>query len=114
MDGKRREVIIGRYPEIGVADARDRHAEYRAMVEQGAHPSTTAAVKLLQLLYPWDRMQGVALDFEEEIVKRIKQIDDEAVLIFDTVQHSRLDGFTSAHVGKSGMSHFETGPAVCV
>ncbi|CAE6747468.1 tyrosine-type recombinase/integrase [Paraburkholderia domus] len=39
IDGRRREVVIGRYPEIGVADARDRHAEYRAMVEQGNDPS---------------------------------------------------------------------------
>lgn len=42
LDGKRREVTIGRYPEIGVADARDRHVEYRAMVERGENP---AAVK---------------------------------------------------------------------
>lgn len=39
-DGKRRSVVIGSYPEIGVADARDRHAEYRAMVEQGNDPAT--------------------------------------------------------------------------
>ncbi|HEV3425778.1 MAG TPA: Arm DNA-binding domain-containing protein, partial [Paraburkholderia sp.] len=39
LDGKRREVTIGRYPEIGVADARDRHAEYRSMVEQGQDPA---------------------------------------------------------------------------
>ncbi|MFP6558223.1 tyrosine-type recombinase/integrase [Paraburkholderia sp. B3] len=39
MDGKRREVTIGRYPEIAVADARDRHAEYRAMLEQGQDPA---------------------------------------------------------------------------
>lgn len=37
--GKRSWVTIGRYPEIGVADARDRHAEYRAMVEQGEDPA---------------------------------------------------------------------------
>lgn len=36
--GKRSWVTIGRYPEIGVADARDRHAEYRSMVEQGNDP----------------------------------------------------------------------------
>jgi integrase len=39
LDGKRREVTIGRYPEIGVADARDRHAEYRVMVEKGLDPA---------------------------------------------------------------------------
>ena len=40
IDGKRRSVVIGSYPEIGVADARDRHTEYRAMVEQGNDPAT--------------------------------------------------------------------------
>lgn len=40
LDGKRREVTIGRYPEIGVADARDRHSEYRAMVERGNDPAS--------------------------------------------------------------------------
>ena len=39
LDGKRREVTVGRYPEIGVADARDRHTEYRAMVERGNDPA---------------------------------------------------------------------------
>lgn len=37
--GKRSWVTIGRYPEIGIADARDRHAEYRAMVERGEDPA---------------------------------------------------------------------------
>ncbi|MGH8787936.1 MAG: tyrosine-type recombinase/integrase [Cupriavidus necator] len=39
LAGKRTWVTIGRYPEIGVADARDRHAEYRAMVERGEDPA---------------------------------------------------------------------------
>lgn len=39
LAGKRGEVAIGRYPEIGVADARDRHTEYRAMVERGENPA---------------------------------------------------------------------------
>ena len=39
LAGKRREVTIGRYPEIAVKDARDRHSEFRAMVEQGNDPA---------------------------------------------------------------------------
>jgi integrase len=39
LNGKRSDVTIGRYPEIAVVDARDRHAEYRAMVEQGIDPN---------------------------------------------------------------------------
>lgn len=38
IDGKRNTLSIGRYPEIGVADARDRHFEFRAMIERGIDP----------------------------------------------------------------------------
>lgn len=33
--GSRRDVKIGRYPEVGVADARERHFELRALLERG-------------------------------------------------------------------------------
>jgi integrase len=39
LDGKRPEVTIGGYPELSVAEARERHAEYRAMVEKGIDPA---------------------------------------------------------------------------
>lgn len=39
LDGKRPEVTIGGYPEISVAEARERHAEYRALVEKGIDPA---------------------------------------------------------------------------
>lgn len=37
--GVRAEVTIGKYPEVGVADARDRHFECRAMLERGIDPA---------------------------------------------------------------------------
>lgn len=36
---KRSEVTIGGYPEISVAEARERHATYRVMVEKGINPA---------------------------------------------------------------------------
>ena len=39
--GVRNEVTIGKYPEIGVADARDRHFECRSMLERGNGRSAT-------------------------------------------------------------------------
>lgn len=39
LDGKRPKVTIGQYPQIGIADARDRHAEMRALVEKGINPT---------------------------------------------------------------------------
>ena len=37
--GSRRDVKIGRYPEIGVADARARHFELRSLLERGVDPA---------------------------------------------------------------------------
>lgn len=39
VGGVRNTVTIGKYPEIGVADARDRHFELRSMVERGVDPA---------------------------------------------------------------------------
>ncbi|MEO3714643.1 tyrosine-type recombinase/integrase [Roseateles flavus] len=39
LDGLRHTVSIGKYPEIGVADARDRHFELRVLVERGINPA---------------------------------------------------------------------------
>lgn len=39
LNGKRSEVTIGGFPEISVAEARERHAEYRALVEKGVDPA---------------------------------------------------------------------------
>ena len=36
--GACRDLKIGRYPEIGVADARDRHFELRSLLERGVDP----------------------------------------------------------------------------
>jgi integrase len=38
FSGARRDFKIGRYPEVGVADARDRHFELRSMLERGVDP----------------------------------------------------------------------------
>ena len=37
--GSRRDVEIGRYPELGVADARERHFEMGALLERGIDPA---------------------------------------------------------------------------
>jgi integrase len=39
--GARKELTIGKYPEVGVADARDRHFECRAQLERGVDPAET-------------------------------------------------------------------------
>jgi len=44
--GVRREVTIGKFPEVGVADARDRHFELRALLERGVDPLDSRRQKL--------------------------------------------------------------------
>jgi integrase len=48
LDGKRNTVTIGKYPEIGVADARDRHFEFSGMVTRGEDPATARRIELEQ------------------------------------------------------------------
>ncbi len=43
LGGAAGDVRIGRYPEIGVADARDRHFELRQLVERGQDPAVKVA-----------------------------------------------------------------------
>ena len=38
IGGSRPKLTIGPYPEIGIADARDKHAELRALVAKGVDP----------------------------------------------------------------------------
>ena len=52
--GQRKTVTIGKYPEIGVADARDRHFDCRAVLERGADP---AEVRRKQLIEPKEQIQ---------------------------------------------------------
>ena len=53
LNGKREKVTIGAYPAFGIQDARERHAELRALVERGESParakqSRSAARKLAE------------------------------------------------------------------
>ena len=43
LGGAAGDLRIGRYPEIGVADARDRHFELRQLVERGQDPAVKVA-----------------------------------------------------------------------
>lgn len=36
--GSRREITIGKFPGVGLADARERHLELRALLERGIDP----------------------------------------------------------------------------
>ena len=46
--GSRRDFKIRRYPELGVADARDRHFEMRALLERGINPADARRQELTE------------------------------------------------------------------
>lgn len=65
LDGKRPEVTIGGYPEISVSEARERHAEYRVLVEKGIDPAKHKQ--------------------EEKRVRQAKSDDSDSFLMFSKV-----------------------------
>ncbi|MHA6844259.1 tyrosine-type recombinase/integrase [Ralstonia syzygii] len=99
LDGKRCEVTIGRYPEIGVADARDRHTVYRAMVERGEDP---AAHRRLEKA---ERAVRDALDADDGLFKAfsLKWIDERLAGKTEGYRkqiRSRLERFVWPAIGR--------------
>ncbi|WP_236002393.1 tyrosine-type recombinase/integrase [Paraburkholderia elongata] len=102
LDGRRREVVIGRYPEIGVADARDRHAEYRAMVAQGndpvAHKRTDDAERNARALMEADEGQFKAFSLKW-LDERLGNKSDG----YRAQMRSLLDRFVWAEIGRKSL-----------
>ncbi|CAG9189529.1 Integrase [Paraburkholderia tropica] len=101
-DGKRREVTIGRYPEIGVADARDRHTDYRAMLERGENP---AAHKRADKAERRAREAHRANDGQFKAFS-VKWIDETLADKSDTYRkqiRSRLDRFVWPNIGSKAL-----------
>ncbi len=102
LDGKRREVTIGRYPEIGVADARDRHAECRAMVERGEDPSESKRAERAE------RKARAAMKADEGQFKAfsLKWIDERLAGKSEGYRsqiRSRLDRFVWPKIGRKAL-----------
>ncbi|AMP36820.1 tyrosine-type recombinase/integrase [Ralstonia solanacearum] len=102
LGGKRCEVTIGRYPEIGVADARDRHAEYRAMVERGEDPAAHRREKKAE------RAIRAARDADEGQFKAfsLKWIDERLAGKTEGYRkqiRSRLDRFVWPAIGRKAL-----------
>jgi hypothetical protein len=102
--GKRREVTIGRYPEIAVKDARDRHSEFRAMVEQGIDPAAKKRADDVE------RKARESLREDEGQFKAfsLKWIDERLSGKSDGYQkqiRSRLDRFVWPSIGRKALEH---------
>ncbi|CAJ0849544.1 tyrosine-type recombinase/integrase [Ralstonia flatus] len=102
LGGKRREVTIGRYPEISVADARDRHVEYRAMVERGEDPAAYRREEKAE------RVARDALDADDRLFKAfsLKWIDERLAGKTEGYRkqiRSRLDRFVWPAIGRKAL-----------
>ncbi|MHA6909393.1 tyrosine-type recombinase/integrase [Ralstonia pseudosolanacearum] len=102
MGGKRCAVTIGRYPEISVADARDRHAEYRAMVERGEDPAAHRRGEKAE------RSSRDALDADDRLFRAfsLKWIDERLVGKTEGYRkqiRSRLDRFVWPAIGRKAL-----------
>lgn len=98
LDGKRREVTIGRYPEIGVADARDRHTEYRAMVEQGENPAAHKRIDRAERKVR-GALRGNEGQFKEFTLKWIEERLADKTESYRKQISSRLDRFVWPSIG---------------
>ena len=62
--GVRREVTIGKFPEVGVADARDRHFELRSLLERSIDPLDSRRQKLSEQKERATEGKSAGNDFE--------------------------------------------------
>lgn len=110
LGGKRREVTIGRYPEISVADARDRHADYRAMVERGSDPAAhrreekmeraardtlgtdDSLFKVFSLKWIDERLAGKTASYRKQIQSRLDRF------VWPAIGGKTLEDVKPAHV----------------
>ena len=60
--GTRCDLKIGRYPEIGIADARDRHFELRSLLERGVDPFDARHQELADGRCEWPKRSRLAMN----------------------------------------------------
>jgi len=102
--GSRRDVKIGRYPELGVVDARDRHFEMRALLERGIDPADARRQELTERKL---RVAGVVApaDASEAFSKR--WVRERLMTRSDTDRKqvgSRLERFVWPAIGAKSLS----------
>lgn len=100
--GKRPAVTIGRYPEISVAEARDRHAAYRAMVERGEDPAAHRRDEKAERLV----RSAVALEEGHFKAFSLKWIDERLAGKTEGYRSqikSRLDRFVWPAIGRKAL-----------
>jgi len=102
--GSRRDVKIGRYPELGVADARDRHFEMRALLERGIDPAdarrqelTERKLRVAGVVAPADAFEAFSKRWVRERLMTRSDTDRKQV-------GSRLERFVWPAIGAKSLS----------
>ena len=97
--GSRRDVKIGRYPEVGVADARERHFELRALLERGIDPADAGRQELSErkqraadAVAPADEFETFSKRWEEEAGGEPLQIDKAPDFVGSSESTARGEG----------------------
>lgn len=101
--GVRAEVTIGKYPEIGVADARDRHFEYRTMLERGVDPAEARRTEIEQRRQRVQEARKPELDFEAFSKRWIAERLSTRSATYRSQIESRLERFVWPRIGHKGL-----------
>ena len=102
--GSRRDVKIGRYPEVGVADARERHFELRVLLERGIDPADARRQELSERKQRAADAVAPADEFETFSKRWVRE---RLMTKSDTYRkqvESRLERFVWPAIGSKGLS----------
>lgn len=97
--GSRCDVGIGTYPEIGLADARDQHFKYRAMLERGVDPAAARRRELEQRRLQAEMSRRERGDFEAFSKRWIRERLSTRSATYRVQIESRLERFVWPSIG---------------
>jgi integrase len=64
--GKRKEMVLGQYPDLSLAEARERRNEIKAQLRQGRDPATERIIKRVRAQLPDERnFEAIARDWHQ-------------------------------------------------
>ena len=99
----RGEIRIGRYPEIGLADARDRHFEFRRMIELGQDPAAKQQKEQEEIQRRAEKAKRNDKDFESFSRRWItERLQTKSASYRDQIK-SRLERFVWPEIGDKAL-----------
>ena len=102
--GVRREVTIGKFPEVGVADARDRHFELRSLLERGNDPLDSRRQKLSEQKERATEGKSAGNDFEAFSKRWVRERLTTKSETYRKQVESRLERFIWPAIGTRALN----------